>query len=318
MKILTSQDYELIASCCSCPMPSCPEPRKECESITGHGWLQGYFNEDEPDTWNRIRYGKFKQQYQASNGESGHWYEHVVDPMLEVVVGVVQISTPVYTTTQGGGNAWGLPIERIYSNPMEVEAAAGAMYAMIEAAIDWDNEDMLKQAECQSTKWHNFNWWGGGPAAGADLVATHARYRFGVPEDFSTPEAPRSTWEMQWDEVFFPKEYDDWAWDVHYYREAVAAHEAWEECEALWPGQCGEEPEIPPDPGPAPVEPTVVASRDWTWSGSMNEPWSPWFEIPMPEMEGELRTVNVMVKCYKSTRLGVKPTAHGETYETEP
>jgi len=107
--------------------------------------------------------------------------------------------------------------------------------------------------------------------------ATLARYRFGIPLGYS-----RSVWEMQWDEVFAPASW--WEW--------------------LDGGRVGTEP----TPGPQ-----LIASKSWTWSGAGE--WSDWYEIPLPTEPGETRVVNVMVKCYKSTRLGVKPTTHGESCE---
>lgn len=132
------------------------------------------------------------------------------------------------------------------------------------------------------------------PEAGeVSATATKARYRFGIPSGY-----PRSTWEMQWDEVFFPAGYDATIDDPGV-TPPDPLPEGWEH------------PQIP-DPEAPP--PTLVSARSWTWGGDTGEPWSDWFEIPIPEEPGETRPVNVMVKCYKSTRIGVVPTAHGETY----
>ena len=107
-------------------------------------------------------------------------------------------------------------------------------------------------------------------------AAQKARYRFGVPIGYSTAEHPRSTYEAQWDEVFFPD-----GWDSG-------------------------------EPG-APL-PILIASRAWTWGGSMDEPWSDWYVMEVPTDPGETRVVNIMILCYRSTRLGQKPTAYGEVY----
>lgn len=102
-----------------------------------------------------------------------------------------------------------------------------------------------------------------------------SRYRFAAPVGFTG-----STWEMQWDVVFFPKAYDDW----------VAA------------GSVG----TPPSPLPS-----LVSSHSWIKTGST---WSDWYEIPAPEEEGESRVVNLLVLCWRSSKTGQKPTAHGEVY----
>lgn len=90
---------------------------------------------------------------------------------------------------------------------------------------------------------------------------------------------------MQWDEVFFPKAYDDWVED----------------------GSVGDPPED--------SLPTLVESRDWIWGGNAQEPWSEWYSVDPPDEEGEVRIVNIMVICWKSSRIGQKPTAYGEVYE---
>lgn len=113
-------------------------------------------------------------------------------------------------------------------------------------------------------------------------TVTKARYRFGVPFGYSTEEMPRSTWEMEWDE-------------------ATASADWWEWFDT---GMTGTEP----TPGP------TLTPRSWIWAGDMGEPWSNWFELSMPEEAGENRVINVMVKCFNSTRLGVKPTASGDSY----
>ena len=97
------------------------------------------------------------------------------------------------------------------------------------------------------------------------------------------------------------------------YDAAVAAHAAWEIEDSETRGV---EPVIPADPGAAPSPaPSLVASRSWIWSGSMEAPWSPWFQIPITTSPGETRLVNMMVRCFSDSQRGVKPTAHGETYE---
>jgi len=58
--------------------------------------------------------------------------------------------------------------------------------------------------------------------------------------------------------------------------------------------------------------PVSVASREWTWGGDINNGWSEWFIIPLPSEGGETRVVNMMIQCYKDSRVGVKPTSSGE------
>jgi len=92
--------------------------------------------------------------------------------------------------------------------------------------------------------------------------------------------------------------------------------------------------------------PLFVASEEWIWGGDMGPPnadpivfaanpeqWSPWFTMPMPELptplsdaweedgnfksdciNRDIRIMNMMTKCYRSTSLGVAPTVHPPIY----
>lgn len=119
-------------------------------------------------------------------------------------------------------------------------------------------------------------------------------YKFCVPEGYSTPEAPRSTWEMQWDLAFVTE-----AWLAWYQGDQA-------------------------DPEPTPL-PILHEEKSWTWGGSMEAPCSPTEKMPAASWYGHLddeendivwQTIrlNVMVICWRSSRLGVKPTAHGLQY----
>jgi hypothetical protein len=181
----------------------------------------------------------------------------------------------------------------------------------------------------------------GPPAITGEATVTKARYRIGIPntdeyagfddaheaweeartewllEDPETrgpePLEPqeRSYYAAQWDEVFFPKEWEEWKVLKDAFDTATEAHEEWE---AADPETRGPEPEIPADPGAAPTPaPSLIASRSFTYTGGAE--FSEWFEIPIPEIEGETRIVNMMAKHYRSVRLGSLPTSSGEIYE---
>jgi len=127
--------------------------------------------------------------------------------------------------------------------------------------------------------------------------ATQARIRVGVPEGFSTVEAPRSVFEVQFDLVEFPEGWDATIDDPEY------------EAPDPLPDP---PPPVPQIPDPAAPQPILRDSHSWVWNGNMETPWSEWFVIPLPSGPGEVRRVNTLVKCYNSTRLGTVPTAHGE------
>lgn len=109
-----------------------------------------------------------------------------------------------------------------------------------------------------------------------------SRYRFGVPDGYSTEEAPRSTWEMTWDEITASQEW--WSWYDG--------------------GMIGEEPA---------GGPVLVASQSWIWGGDMGIPWSDWHDLPIPEdLNYATRFANILITCWKSTRHGSKPTESGD------
>lgn len=132
---------------------------------------------------------------------------------------------------------------------------------------------------------------------GSVLSVFKSRYRFAPPAEWFTawdawhdggevgPEpGTRTTWEMEWDEVFFPKEWDEWNDG----------------------GRVGPEP----TPGPS-----LVAERSWEWDGNPANPWSDWYVMAPAAEAGEKRVVNVMIVCWKSSMTGVKPTSSGEVYQ---
>jgi len=181
----------------------------------------------------------------------------------------------------------------------------------------------------------------GPPASTGSATVTKARYRIGIPDtaEYAGFDDAHDAWEIahaawvvadpeergpepiepeersyysaQWDEVFFPKKWEEWKALKDAFDAATEAHEAWE---AADPETRGPEPTIPPDPGAAPTPaPSLIASRSFTYTGGAE--FSAWFEIPIPEVEGETRIVNMMAKHYRSTRLGSLPTSSGEIYE---
>lgn len=181
----------------------------------------------------------------------------------------------------------------------------------------------------------------GPPASTGTATVTKARYRIGIPDtaEYAGFDDAHDAWEIahaewvaadpeergpepiepeersyyaaQWDEVFFPKKWEEWKALKDAFDAATEAHEEWE---AADPETRGPEPTIPPDPGEAPTPaPSLIASRSFTYTGGAE--FSDWFEIPIPEVEGETRVVNMMAKHYRSTRLGSLPTSSGEIYE---
>jgi hypothetical protein len=146
--------------------------------------------------------------------------------------------------------------------------------------------------------------------------AAHAAWTEADPEERGPEPRERSVYIMEWDLVFFPKDLLDWQILKADYDSATASLSSWSSCESETPGECGDAPEVPANPGnDPPSEPVLVGSEDWTYSGG--DGWSSWFEMPLPEEPGEIRIVNTMVKCWNSVRLGSKPQSFGEIVDLE-
>ena len=314
MIIRTSQDAALV-SCCECGPPDCAEPCRECESITGIGYLYGFVNGNLPPAqWYQMLYKNLRQEY--ANG--GRWFTYEWNTIIEVRLGGKLVSVPmVRTDSNGGPSTFAQPITNTYTGGVTFADAVTEMETIMETALDWGDATMAKGSDCAPSRSEYYSEFTAGGNRPHDFSLTFVRYRLGVPEGFSTESAPRSVFDVQWDEVFFPKEWSEWKTRKDAFDQAVAIHAAWEAAE---PETRGDEPDVPDDPGEAPSPaPTLVASRSWSWTGSMENPWSEWLEIPMPESPGETRIVNMMVVCFHDSKRGVKPTAHGELHElTEP
>jgi hypothetical protein len=133
------------------------------------------------------------------------------------------------------------------------------------------------------------------------MSITKAERRYGVPEGFSTVEAPRTVYEIQFDVGSFQPAWLAW-------KALADAHEAWE---AEDPETRGPEPEAP---GTEPTRPVRLSQESWEWGGDMEDPWSTWFTNDPPEDGGVIMDVNMMVICSKSAKRGMKPTAVGPVH----
>lgn len=80
-----------------------------------------------------------------------------------------------------------------------------------------------------------------------------------------------------------------------------------------------DEPDGWDDPSPVVSRSFFLTDQTWKWTGPGNpedaedDSWfSPWYEIPLPEVAGNRRIVNIRFECYTSARLGNKPQVMGE------
>jgi hypothetical protein len=338
MNIRTIQQVNALG-CCPCPFPECT-PRKECESLSVTVLSVGFFDDD--DTVWKVYKKKTDQQLGTQTpdgtyditGSSNESYIYTYTEVFDIFVAgcfseEAEIENTCFTSgtstlTQGNGstevinrtqNTGDTPDEscgwtdyvvytdrsvtpNVVTNSDYNNVSAGTIYALnatftnttiyeegftytewiaeagagIDSKVDFEDEDCTKGTDCNSS-----NTVDPEPEEAGEAVITmdvvKSRYRFGPPVDFAG-----STWEMEWDEM----QADDAFW-------------TWFDAGAIGTA---------PTPGP-----TLVAHRSWIWNGT--DEWSEWFLLPVPSVIGETRVANGLVTCWRSSRIGQKPTAFG-------
>lgn len=179
----------------------------------------------------------------------------------------------------GGFSRAGLAAEAIGDLPASWPTVAEGTDCTALLSVTWPTVGDLKVSDGEGgTIWPGCA--DGPPETTAAAVARKVRYWVGIPDGYS-----RTSYQVQWDEVFFPAAWDEWDQG----------------------GRIGTEP----SPGPS-----LVASRSWTWPGSGEWIATP-YELAAPTTEGETRRVNVMALSYNS-KYGTKPSAFGETIDLGP
>jgi len=306
MKIATIDEVNTLA-CCPCNLPTCDTPREECESKTVSRQACGkeppgsvadlvtecpvilqffrhYVRIDEfvftsPAGTNRetrtIIYTRDAEGFCDFTDDIVH------DPVFGGSLGTFVSATStwsggVYAHSETWTNGTSTT-SVVYSDP-ETEATLTATVRGLMAAAEWEAGTCVSKKDYQHRAVAPCDE--SDPAVLPYLVAlTDVRYRYGIPSGYT-----RSTWEMQWDEGFFPQAWLDWDSG----------------------GRIGAEP----------TRPTRLTARSWIYGGT--DEWSDWFDLPAPDEAGEILRVNVMIKCWKSTRHGVKPTAFGPVFVFDP
>jgi hypothetical protein len=339
MKISTTQEYALVACCDTCPPPGCAAPKRECESksVTQEavGWFLGSwraaygiifangFSEDDIPCPDKTRV--YRSVFQIisttssdpdddygppvtleSSIESGATFDILFFPTPANLVGDIFSGGPVDNYSDGvfsgtfsdtsGDVTVTTSASVTFSDPIDLDwliSEAAARFTL----LDWESN-----GECKSSTSTVYAICDEVITEEPESISvTQARYRIGIPatENYAGYDDAKDAWDAlpadergpepiqypyfaaQWDEVFFPELWSEWDNG----------------------GQVGTEPT---------PKPSLVASRSWTYAGTAE--FSAWFEIPIPETEGETRIVNMRTKCHRSTKFGVLPTAHDETY----
>jgi hypothetical protein len=115
----------------------------------------------------------------------------------------------------------------------------------------------------------------------------NARFRVGVPENYSTGPLPKTFYEVTWDTIAAKKTW--WNW-----------HDG---------GRVGT----------APAGGVVLVTPDsWQWGGSMGTQFSDWFDIPLEAqaVATETRVANMQYTHFTSTRFGSLPVLTGPQVST--
>lgn len=341
MRILTANDQYLVEHypgseipVCGCTIPFCASPRVEWMTEgTQVRQDYGYLNSDESGA------PIYDPHYRTERREwtSGRWEQDTWDKTFSMRIGptaaVVVGADPVLTSTSGGTGGYPPPMTVTHSNPQAWADVLPIAEPDVDAAVDWADpakvsthttETLTPDYVTGKFPLFTFREDSGGMDTPLGLVKTYLRYRLAPPADFSTTDAPRTFFKCQWDEVEFSQDWEDWeARKVEHAAQVDAyniAKAAWDTCMLTGTtATCGTEPVNPgpfteAEPSPAP---SVRASREWTWGGSMTDPWSDWFVMSEPSDatdRASVRICNFMIQCYRSTAFGVKPYALGEVY----
>jgi len=180
------------------------------------------------------------------------------------------------------------------------------------------------------------------PGGTAELDGKH--YKVGIPEEWETMNAAwvawtalhaaweaedpetrgdepirggkRSVFECRWKEGYFPEKWNDYV-DAHGiylgdHADWTTEHAEWEETPEEERGDEPVEPTAPVKPTEPEDLPQEMTSREWIYGGPGEAPFSDYFVLTQPPDTGKCRPVNMMITCYHSEKMGVKPTAHGE------
>ena len=316
MIITTIQEANLL-DCGCCPWSVCEAPQKECEDKTliwtPCGWnfenFQAAFGQAEDPGWSfddvpcpdrsRIWQTVTRTLTSTDPEEETTIYTITIVTGTECGIdGIPEDNTENDIALRGAGSL--VPIDDYAAGEFTGSLSSGGTdYTVSVVFSDQLNPDVEALGESMS----ELEWQEDGSCstlneieyAICDEEATDQvvslelrakRYRFAPPASFLTEESNRTVYELEWDEIFFPKKWDEWDQG----------------------GRVGPEPES---------RPFLVIRRSWEWGGDKTEDgkWSSWFQNEAPVLaEGQVRTVNLMVTCWKSARAGGKPTAHGEIY----
>lgn len=308
MKIETLDDWNAVSACC-CPLPACPvliteHQHKQASTdacfitpVVVSGVLFGYHHNythryeaswntasfEGKSNWNETTHQKNFDEGTLSCGLTETTFDYGGDSGYAPGTFTYSDSysgTPggIFTKTRTGTLIPGSLGPGRYGNSTEVTTWSNPVDYVTEltdqAALILASLAWISGDEPSSVV---FQWLGGetiehGPAYRGVFVLS--RFRWVVPNSW-----PGIYYKVTWDVIEEPNGWDDPSPTV--FRSFFLVDQTWE-----WTG--------PGDPGDAD-----------SWK-------SPWTELPIPEVPGSRRIVNIRFECWKSTKLGNKPQVIGE------
>jgi hypothetical protein len=185
MKIETLDDWHQIGCCC--PMPACPAPDRECQSIQGSGEV-GYVVYD---SLTATYYGLRRTDY-----ANGGFTQSVAPSTHWTRLGGESIEPYQIDFTQGDPKTGAITTTN--DNIVDIDASRNASFAAMGGAIDWESMDL--GTDCIASRSHPTPF---ARFPAYHLFATFVRFRWVVPTSF-----PGKHFKITWDVIEEPDGWD--------------------------------------------------------------------------------------------------------------
>lgn len=331
MIIRDYQDYELVVGCCPCKNPSCDIFSVDvmCDLVQGEGGLVGHVKPGDDTGEYKVLELKWADAPDLDPPQTGHIETQTYNTIIYAAVRVVEplsaggdrnvLLTPVQTNDviQSGGDSYRSPRTDTYSDKLTYEAGINQIIPILEANKDFDKGVKIRaplqgnNVLCQSYRFK-----------GTESVSQQAaRISIGYPVGLN-PDFTRDYIKMSWDIYLMSEDYRNWLNAIRIYEFQKQEHDEWLACEALTPGNCGNEPYNPgstPPTEPA-IKPQLITHTEWEAIQAVPRASVP-FELPVVEMVGATNSPerkaqnniyvvnNIQAMCYRSASIGGVPTS---------
>ena len=261
----------LLSECDCCLMPVGAGPRLEYQSTDGE-----YNSELDAEAPNDGLYttGTIAVVYDNCTDTLSYSYNY----LLNGATCAYELAPPTYTVSDGSCDpaTRGSLVSITYTGITAYTPTIFIAEAVdnFNANKDFDDEACV-QTGGQASSVTQIN---GNPVFGQlyySIDITNARFRVGVPENYSTGPLPKTYYKVTWDTIAAKKTW--WAW-----------HDGGRD-------------------GSAPAGGVVlVTPEEWIWGGTMGTPFSDWYDIPLEAaaVVTETRVANMRYTHFQSARFG--------------